>query len=573
MAFLEIALRNAARGFRVHPLHSKEKLPILKGWPDQATRDTGTIEQWAAQFPDANCGVAVGPDLCVLESDDLAKLKELLGGVEIPDTYTVQARDNRPHFYFRQTEKTNQSGNRTLAGVFEFKQSHLQVVAEGSTHPCGAIYRVIDDSPIVPMPDELMTAIVRLYLDGKARETREAAPVEGGRNNYLTSVGGKLRNAGLSEEALAVALLQHNADVCQPPLEDEEVRRIAASVARYPVPEPVGEVIIGSSKPEEKKITDWRELFHSREAMLNAPPITFLIKDYLMREGVTAIAAPVRERKSLIALNVCHSLLTGEKLFDHFEVVHKPSRVLYLCPEVSLGPFTDRIRKIGLMGYVGETLFCRTLSADGHLTLNAPELQPALPGSVVILDTAIRFLEGDENSSSDVRKFADSIFALMRGGAESVVMLHHSPKGNGDTMTLENAMRGSGDMGAFLACCWGTRLQDPSKPYQSASYLENLKQRDFESKPFEVTSGEDCRLHIVGDPRTREVTLQPRKGNKGNKDGKDDAAEAVIRANPKLKIKELEEQLKALGIQRGTTWIGKARARINGTGVTTGEAA
>ena len=304
----------------------------------------------------------------------------------------------------------------------------------------------------------------------------------------------------------------------------------------------MGNVTIGAAVAAVEPPTalaDWRTLFHSKDAMLNAPPITFLIKDYLMREGVTAIAAPVRERKSLIALNIVYSLLTGEKLFDHFEVVHKPSRVLYLCPEVSLGPFTDRIKKIGLMGYVGETLFCRTLSADGHLDLDAPELQPALPGSVVILDTAIRFLRGDENSSQDVRAFADSIFALLHNGAESVVMLHHSPKDVGDSMTLENAMRGSGDMGAFLACCWGTRLQDPAHPYESASFLSNLKQRDFESKDFEVTGGPDCRLHIVGDPALTVTTLSPRhRGNKANKDGKDEVAIALIKANPKLSVRK-----------------------------------
>jgi len=287
--------------------------------------------------------------------------------------------------------------------------------------------------------------------------------------------------------------------------------------------------------------------------------------------GVTAIAAPVRERKSLIALNIVHALLAGEKLFDHFEVVRKPDRVLYLCPEVSLGPFTDRIKKIGLMDYVGQTFFYRTLSADGHLSLASPELHQALPGSVVVLDTAIRFLEGDENSSQDVRAFADSIFCLLRDGAEAVILLHHSPKNNGDTMTLENAMRGSGDMGAFLACCWGTRLQDPNKPYESASFLSNLKQRDFQSQDFEVTCAEDCRMRVVGDPSMRAVTLQPRKGNKGNKDGKDDAAEAVIKANPGMPIRKLQDIMSAFGIQRGTTWIGRVRARINGTGVTVSE--
>jgi hypothetical protein len=303
-------------------------------------------------------------------------------------------------------------------------------------------------------------------------------------------------------------------------------------------------------------------MFHSIEETRNAPPVTFLIKDFLQREGVTAIAAPVRERKSLIALNIAHALVTGEKLFGHFEVVRKPKRVLYLCPEVSLGPFVDRLRKIGLEDLVGNRFFYRTLSAEGHLRLNDPLFQDTLPGSVVFLDTAIRFLDGDENSSKDVRAFADGIFSLLKNGAEAVILLHHSPKDSGDYMTLESAMRGSGDMGAFLACCWGTKLQDPSHPYESASFMSNLKQRDFESRDFELSCGPDCRMHIVGDPATRIVGLTSRRGKPSNKDGFDDAAEAAIRANLEMPIRKLQEHLAALGIQRGTTWIAKARAQI-----------
>src|SRR5581483_485376 len=255
-------------------------------------------------------------------------------------------------------------------------------------------------------------------------------------------------------------------------------------------------------------------IFHTRDEAEYAPPVSFLIKNFLQSEGVTAIAGPVRERKSLIALNVAHALVTGEKLFDHFDVVRQPKRVIYLCPEVSLGPFTDRVKKIGLLDYVGWKFLYRTLSADGHLSLTDPSLLMAVPDSVVFLDTAIRFLEGDENSSKDVRAFADTIFSLLKLGAEAVVILHHSPKDAGDTMTLENAMRGSGDMGAFLASCWGTRLQDPQDPYKSRSFLSNLKQRDFSSEDFEVTCGEDCRMHIVhrpDDPLAIPPTLNARK--------------------------------------------------------------
>jgi hypothetical protein len=295
-------------------------------------------------------------------------------------------------------------------------------------------------------------------------------------------------------------------------------------------------------------------LFHTKAEAINAPPITFLIKDFLQREGVTAIAAPVRERKSLIALNMVHALVTGEKLFDYFEVVKHPECVIYLCPEVSLGPFTDRVRKIGLIDYVGEKFFYRTLSAEGTLKLDDEELRECIPGSVVFLDTAIRFLEGDENSSQDVRAFADAIFSLLKHGAESVVLIHHSPKDSGDYMTLENAMRGSGDFGAFLACCWGTKLQDPSNPYESTSYLENLKMRDFESKPFEVTCGEDCRMHIVGNPALTVTTLAGRK-NRANKDGLENKAIELLHANPTLSVRKTVQALKDAGIKRGTTWV------------------
>ncbi len=58
---------------------------------------------------------------------------------------------------------------------------------------------------------------------------------EGGRNNALTSIAGRLRRSGLSGEAMLAALIVHNAERCIPPLPESEVRQIAASVARYPI--------------------------------------------------------------------------------------------------------------------------------------------------------------------------------------------------------------------------------------------------------------------------------------------------------------------------------------------------
>lgn len=567
---LQIALDCIRRGWHVFPCWPESKKPMTAhGWKD-ASNDEAQVRAWWEKTPNANVAIACNPsNLCVLDIDHgLAGVDDLeawLGAAYIGVSYAVRT-GRRPEFgaqvYF--------SGAVPDVGLWRLNGCEGQikslggyVMAAGCIHPDSKQpYEVVWDNPLAPTPPEVR-ALKKPETPGKADD---GGPITANRNVTLTSIAGKLRNAGLSREAIEAALLQVNADRCAPPLEEEEVQQIAKHAAEWRVPEPEPVAVIGTGKSTEPQAPrDWRALFHTKEEMENAPPISFLIQNFLQREGVTALAAPVRERKSLIALNVVHALLTGEKLFDYFEVVQKPERVLYLVPEVFIGPFTDRLKKIGLIDYVGERLFVRTgTHPEGTLSLSDPDLLPALPGSVVILDTAIRFLEGDENASQDVRKFADMIFALLRNGAEAILILHHSPKDAGDTMTLENAMRGSGDMGAFLACCWGTRLQDPAKPYESPSFLSNLKQRDFESKDFEVTGdASNCRLRIVADPDAEAVILKPRRaGNTRNKDGKEDAALAILKAHPKLPLRKTCEMLKEHGIKRGKDWVREKRNEI-----------
>jgi len=324
---------------------------------------------------------------------------------------------------------------------------------------------------------------------------------------------------------------------------------------------------IGGTAPAEL-VADWRTHYHTFDEMQNAPPASFLIEGFLQLDAITALAAPVAQRKSLVALNVAHALCTRAPLFDYFDVTKQPTRVLYLCPEMGIRSFTDRLRKIGLMPYVGKTLFCRTMSAEGTLELAA--LTPEeLDGAAVIIDTAVRYLRGDENSSEHMRAFAEDIFRLMRDGAISVLLLHHSAKGTKESseLTLENAMRGSGELGAFVASCWATRLQQPDEPYHSASYLKNVKQRDFESEPFEVTSGPDCRLHIVDKPGDHVKLSSKSVGAQSDADGREADALQIIKNNPALSLSKLVDKMAANGIKRSRSWVGRKKAEVLGTGV------
>src|SRR5262249_57656923 len=61
---------------------------------------------------------------------------------------------------------------------------------------------------------------------------------EGEGREGLGGGGGGLRRSGVAQTAMTAALKAENVATCNPPLGDAEVEKIAASVARYPLPAP-----------------------------------------------------------------------------------------------------------------------------------------------------------------------------------------------------------------------------------------------------------------------------------------------------------------------------------------------
>jgi hypothetical protein len=227
--------------------------------------------------------------------------------------------------------------------------------------------------------------------------------------------------------------------------------------------------------------------------------------------------------------------------------------------------FANRIRNLGLMPYVGKTLFCRTMNSDGKLLLN-DLTEEELTDALVVIDTAVRFVQGDENSAQDMKVFAEDCFRLMRAKAASVLVLFHSLKEtkNASELTLENAMRGSGDLGAFVSSCWATRLQNPDARWEeSISYLKNVKQRDFESDPFTVKSDKLGRLHIVDKPGDKVQLSAKPTGPKSDKDGKDEARIEFLRQNPHLSNYEAAALLKKHKMARSPEWVRKKRQEMD----------
>jgi hypothetical protein len=132
-------------------------------------------------------------------------------------------------------------------------------------------------------------------------------------------------------------------------------------------------------------------------------------------------------------------------------------------------------------------LLVRTLSKGPTPRLDDPALLRAVRDAYVLADTAIRFILGDESNASEMAQgLSNELMALLRARAKAVIALFHSQKnfGKEQAMTLENMIRGSGELGAVLATAWGVKQIDKA---MNIVHVQNLKPRDFEPcGPFQL---------------------------------------------------------------------------------------
>ena len=169
--FLNRAKFLADRGIPVVWAAPRTKRSTLEDWPNRATTQIEVLAEWNRQSPSRNTA-AVSKDefSCAFDIDHPSIMPQLEKetGQKVPRTLIVRSSKPAPlgHYYFLQTERSRALGNRqyNIDGerAFDFQQNDKYVVGPGSIHPTGAVYSVIDDSPLVPIPDWLCDFIDRL---------------------------------------------------------------------------------------------------------------------------------------------------------------------------------------------------------------------------------------------------------------------------------------------------------------------------------------------------------------------------------------------------------------------------
>jgi AAA domain/NrS-1 polymerase HBD domain len=206
--------------------------------------------------------------------------------------------------------------------------------------------------------------------------------------------------------------------------------------------------------------SDWHSQFRS-VGKLQTGGTRMLIKD-LLPEGIFMIGGLSGVGKTFFGLSLAKALTTGKPFLGQF-TVPEIVPVLYLIPELSGPSFRARCEKFQIPD--DENLFlCRTITEGATLALNDPAVIAAVQHlrPVVMLDTSIRFNKSDDENSATANKvFVNELLGLRAAGARAIGGIQHSRK---DVIkmgfTLENVLRGTGDLGAMAQCVYGLRRND-----------------------------------------------------------------------------------------------------------------
>lgn len=302
-SLLDAALDYARRGWRVLPLHhaivgadgavrcscakldncgrNTAKHPRIAAWQNLATTDEATIREWWRQWPRANVGIATGraSGLLVLDvdpdkggADSLWDLEEAHG--RLPATVEAVTGGGGRHILFRHPLFATTSTPGIAPGL-DVRGDGAQIVAAPSLHRSGRRYAWEassgpDDVAIADAPEWLLAMLRTPATKATAPSSHADAPIaEGGRNAHLASLAGAMRRRGSTYEAIRAALDAQNASRCVPPLDADEIEKIARSVARYePAPAAANDAPSSPAAP-----LAWRSLAAmARDAARADPP-------------------------------------------------------------------------------------------------------------------------------------------------------------------------------------------------------------------------------------------------------------------------------------------------------------
>jgi hypothetical protein len=262
------------RGFAILTCEPHGKLPWAQysphAWKSATRNEEVALKPWN-DGTEANYAVACGgSNLTVVDCDSgFTSKAEFLAWKKthnVPDTFTVHTgRDTGygVHMYFSGAVPTMAFEMGPVVG--ELRGVGAYVIGPGCIHPSGNYYEIIDDSQVASLPEGLVAyAKMHAKTKGEFKPKSQGGDLikEGNRWIHLQSTAGKLRNMGLSKDAIYASLKDWCANNCEDGANypDEKIQALAEAADKvFDVAEAAPVVFFGDSKKIDVNITELPE--------------------------------------------------------------------------------------------------------------------------------------------------------------------------------------------------------------------------------------------------------------------------------------------------------------------------
>ena len=363
---LYFAEQYADYGLAVFPV-KRDKSPYVKNGFYQATTDHKILKEWWTKWPDAGIAMPTGQanhGIFVVDQDEkngehgIEAFEQWVDENELyfDETWVAKTPSGGRHTYFKTNEKVNNPVG-WLKGV-DVRGDGGYVLLPPSVVTSGS-YEWIrgprdQEWPNSNKENACIVDLVEAVNNSKKASTTFSAPetvITGHRNDTLYKMACSLQAKGLSDEAIMAAVSAENQAKCQPPLEDDEIRKLVQSALTKQK---------GTPEPEEKTETETkakastkfdfpiRTTLRSVKELMEQEddPLVVYVGDEktpLLSEGTTVLAAPPKLGKSWFCLNLCQNLHDGTP-FLGFQT--KKVHVLYYDLEQSKRLERKRVRQM-----------------------------------------------------------------------------------------------------------------------------------------------------------------------------------------------------------------------------------
>ncbi len=464
-AMLHAALWYADLGYAVFPCAPGRKCPLTEHGLLDATTDPERIEHWWSENPSAN--VAIRTDgLLVIDIDGgdnpwLADEPEKLQELACAPT-SLTPRGGRQHVFRQPAGKRWRNTAGQLAPHVDTRADGGYILVAPSVVE-GKCYRWLEDQGLDVPPDKLpqpptwlvetLDAVPAANGAVMVRDGADANAIpQGQRNATLARLAGAMRRVGMSRTEIFAALLRVNIERCHPPLDQREVERIAASIARY-APDAVSVALVEDHYRQDFAAAPVARPQKLGELLQECLQMRLAVIVGLLRRGETMnVIAPPKTGKSWLVLALAMAVASGRPWLDTFETV--AGNVLIIDNELHRETIAHRIPQVAEALGIGLDVLRERVEVESlrgrlcDIFAMRPYFESLEAGryALIILDASYRFMprDMDENDNGTMAGIYNLIDALADRLGCCFAIIHHTTKGNQSGKSVTDVGAGAG---------------------------------------------------------------------------------------------------------------------------------